>query len=150
MLTSGLFLESPQLPASLFRGWAGKDRVGTNEARGDERKKGEIQFCLRSANINNTHTHCTHVQRDHWDCEGTALLLQPLETNMKVTWLFTRGASVREGHFKESTQFHLKKYKLHSNAKNKLALAMQERASGMQAEQVEQVEQAACSAELWT
>lgn len=40
VLLPGLLLQSPQLPASLFRGWAGGDkRAGTNKVREDESKR---------------------------------------------------------------------------------------------------------------
>lgn len=40
VLLPGLHLQSPQLPASLFREWAGGDkRAGTNKVREDERKR---------------------------------------------------------------------------------------------------------------
>lgn len=66
VLTPGLFLQSPQLPASLFGGVGGKrQRARTNEAREGERRRrrrGDIVFffCLRSANIAHTHTHTAH------------------------------------------------------------------------------------------
>lgn len=63
MLSPGLFLQPPQFPASLYRGWAGRDgEQETNKAGEDVRRKRETLFCLRSANITHTHTHCTAHQ----------------------------------------------------------------------------------------
>lgn len=64
MLSPGLFFQPPQFPASLYRGWAGRDREQeTNKAGEDVRRKRETLFCLRSANITHTHTalHTSHL-----------------------------------------------------------------------------------------
>ena len=113
VLTPGLFFQSPQLPASLFGGWAGRDRAGTNEAREGERRRrkrrrrrrGDIVFFLFLPEVSKHHTH-THTNTLHtsnlwpsWDCKSTALQRQTPENKygtLRVISTFIRGASVTE------------------------------------------------------
>lgn len=68
VLSPGLFLQPPQLPASLFIGGVGGKRrtAGTNEAREDERRKREKSFLpeVSEHHIEYTHRH-THCTRTH-------------------------------------------------------------------------------------
>ena len=111
VLTPGLFLQSPQLPASLFGGWAGRDRereqMKREKVRGGGGRGGGggtlffFFFCLRSANITHTHTNTLHTSNlwPSWDCKSTALQRQTPENKygtLRVISTFIRGASVTE------------------------------------------------------
>ena len=99
VLTPGLFFQSPQLPASLFGGWAGRDREREQMKREKVRGGGGgggggtlffFFFCLRSANITHTHTHtqthCTPAICDHHETVKVQLYSARLQKTNMAHW----------------------------------------------------------------
>lgn len=154
VLTPGLFLQSPELPASLFGG--GREETESRNKWSRRRWEGEeVDTVLPEvSNIKCTHTLHTSTVWSLRDCKITALLRQPPETNMEL-WVmgaFIWGTSGRQTELvlwqlwvqKKKRKSHisgcqriqsLPSKKQHSNATTTHALATQE---------VMQRQQAAC------
>lgn len=79
VLTPGLFLQSPELPASLFGG--GREETESRNKWSRRRWEGEeVDTVLPEVrNIKCAHTHCTQAQCDHWETVKLQLCFSSLQ-----------------------------------------------------------------------